>query len=282
LRIAFVILAHRYPHQLLRLVKSLAHPKADCWIHLDKKCKIVDFKDVLEQKNVFAVHPTIKVNWGGIHNSEAMINSLQTVVAAVNEYDYFHFMSGQDYPLKPVEHFIQYLKENTGYDFVGNRPLEESQQNISMFKNYHFNDFKLPYKSIFERAANKILPQRKFPFDFEIRKGPQWMTLTKNAVEYCLNFICNNPSYLNYFQWTHIPDEFFFQTILYNSPLKSHLKNQIFHYIDWSEQKKNPKILLMADKEKLFASDLFFARKFDSSIDDNILNALDERMLALH
>lgn len=56
------------------------------------------------------------------------------------------------------------------------------------------------------------------------------------------------------------------------------MKNHIFHYIDWSEKKKNPKTLTIKDKDKIFDSALFFARKFDYSVDADILDAIDERI----
>ncbi len=281
MRIAFIILAHQNPQQLLRLVKSLQHPSVDCWIHLDKRSIAADFKEVFGQENVFAVELRVKVSWGCFSVVEAMINSLQAAISYHDRYDYFHFLSGQDYPLQPVSFFLKYLQVNTGYDFVGNRPLEESTQNIARFKNYHFNEIKQPFKSVIERSVNYLFPKRRFPFSFAIRKGPQWMTLTKKAVEYILDFTKKNPAYSNYFKRTHAPDEFFFQTILYNSPFIHQLKNQIFHYIDWSEQKKNPKTLTIADKEKLLASDHFFARKFNSRIDNIILDEIDKKLNGL-
>jgi hypothetical protein len=138
----------------------------------------------------------------------------------------------------------------------------------------------MPARRLLEKAVNRILPERIFPYPYVIRKGPQWMCLTMGAVKYTLDFVSKNPRYGRYFRTVHAPDEFFFQTILYNSSFRPKLRNEIFHYIDWSEKKKNPKTLTIEDLDKLNASPLFFARKFDMAVDTSILNKLDERMAA--
>jgi hypothetical protein len=278
MKVAYIILAHQYPQQLLRLVQRLEHPAFDCWIHLDDKCRIAEYKEVFEIKNVFAVQTRLGLSWGHFNIVQAMINCLKESFNSIEDYNYFIFLSGMDYPLHSPVIFLNYLKDHAGNEFIGNRPLNESQQNMIRITNYHFNNLSHPFGKITERIANKIFPKRKFPYPFEIRKGPQWMTLSRAAVAYILDFIFRNPTYSAWFKFVLAPDEFFFQTILYNSPFREKMKNHIFHYIDWSEQKKSPKTLTIEDKEKLLASPLFFARKFDEKSDHTILDVLDEKI----
>jgi len=278
MKIANVLLVHKNPHQVCRLITRLNYPDIDCWIHIDKKHDTVDFRNLILKKKVYLVQPNLKVDWGCYNTVEAMLTSIDNVLNAKENYAYINFMSGQDYPLRPLVFFYNYLKEYNGYEFIGNRPFEESHQNIIRFKKYHFNNYTFPCKGLFERVINKILPERKFPYPFEVRKGPQWMTLTRDAMHYILEFTYKNPRYVNYFKTVHIPDEFFFQTLLFNSPFQKRMKNQIFHYIDWSETKNNPKTLGINDYDKLINSNLFFARKFDETFDSSILEAIDKNM----
>ena len=159
--------------------------------------------------------------------------------------------------------------------FMNNRAYEETRQNIIRFKQYHFNDYHFAGVRLLERLVNKILPERRFPYNHEVRKGSQWMALSRDAVIYILDFVSGNPRYLHYFKRVHIPDEFFFQTILYNSRFQSTIKNPNFHYIDWTETKPHPKVLSIHDYLKLISSDLFFARKFDMNSNYLVLDALD-------
>lgn len=277
MKIALLILAHKHPQQLKRLIMASRHPSLDFWVHIDSKSQFDDFKEIFELENVFKVQST-KVDWGCFNTIECMLNSLNAASKTDEKYDYYQFLSGMDYPIKPIQLLVDHLQQNNGYEFIGNRPLEESLQNLKRFNFYNFNKIKQPFRRICEKLANTFLPRRKFSVLFEIRKGPQWMTLSNAAVKYLLEFTQSNKKIIRYFRYVEVPDEFFFQTILYNSPFRATMKNHIFHYIDWSEQKKNPKILTVEDKEKLFDSPLFFARKFDVSIDATILDAIDERI----
>lgn len=278
MQVAFIILAHTNPEQLLRLVERIAHKDCDCWIHIDQKSERRQFEKTFSLPNCFEVKPSLPLEWGHFNIVQAMINGLKEAFEAEIKYDYFQFLSGMDYPLQQIRLFVDYLDQNSGTDFIGNRPLEESKQNIERFYHYHFNDMDGLLRRIAEAAVRRLLPARKFPFAFEVRKGPQWMTLSRDAVAYILQFLKAYPSYSSYFKRVLAPDEFFFQTILYNSERKGKMKNHIVHHIDWSENKKSPKTFTMNNKDILLNSPLFFARKFDENIDKDVLNVLDEKI----
>jgi len=277
MRIAHVILVHKNPAQVLRLVKRLSHPDVDCWMHIDKKCDLSEYRDILRQPRVYLVQPRIRVGWACYNIVQAMLNSMLAALNFPEAYDYINFLSGQDYPLQPQERFLRCLEDHNGYEFIGNRPYEESEENRARVHRWHFSEYVFPGKDMLQRAVNWMLPRRVFPYDFDIRKGPQWMTLTTDAVSYCLGFVAENRRYRNFFRRVHAPDEFFFQTILYNSPFRARMRNQIFHHIDWSQGRKNPKTFTIEDRECLMASEQLFARKFDMSADPLILDLLDKR-----
>jgi len=278
MKIACIILAHQNPAQLIRLLERLQHPSIDCWVHIDSKCDSQLFSAINKMENVFEIKPRLNLRWGNFNIVQAMINGLTSSISSKEKYDYFQFMSGMDYTLQPTQLFLNYLQANPAIDFIGNRPLEESKENTERIHRYYFNNLNQPAKRIAEALISKILPKRKLPYLFAIRKGPQWMTLTRTSVEYILSFIDTNKSFAKFFQHVLAPDEFFFQTILYNSPLKHKMKDHIFHYVDWTERKKSPKTFTIKDKEKLLSTELFFARKFDCNVDTAILDMLDEKI----
>ncbi len=59
-----------------------------------------------------------------------------------------------------------------------------------------------------------------------------------------------------------------FQTIIGNSQFANKVKDNLV-YVDWSEGKKNPKILSIEDYQQLKSSDKLIARKFET-VDENI------------
>jgi len=279
MKIAHIILVHKNPAQVARLVERLSHPDVDCWIHIDAKCNITEFRDVLRMRNVYLTEPRMAISWAGYSIVQAMLNGMRAVLNAGEEYDYVNFLSGQDYPLQSPDRFLHYLSDHNGYEFIGHRPYEETGQNMERVHRYYLTGAAFPGRLLVQRAMNFLLPRRTFPYGFSIRKGPQWMTLTTQAVLYILVFVAENPGYSRFFRWVHAPDEFFFQTILYNSPFRPGMLNQIFHDIDWSEGKKNPKTYTIEDRERLMASGQLFARKFDTSVDPQILDLLDRQII---
>ena len=64
-----------------------------------------------------------------------------------------------------------------------------------------------------------------------------------------------------------------FQTLVMNSPYADKRMDYL-HYIDWSEGRSNPKILSMTDYENLMASDKLMARKFDITVDRDVLEKI--------
>jgi hypothetical protein len=76
-----------------------------------------------------------------------------------------------------------------------------------------------------------------------------------------------------------IPDESFFQTILY-SDRRFKLVNDDLRFIRWDDpSNESPATLTVDDLPALRSSPAFFARKFPADPDDKLVGAVD-RMLA--
>lgn len=279
MQIAHIILVHKDPLQVMRMIKSCTHSNIDFWIHVDAKCNANDFEEVLNLENVYTVQPRVKVQWGGYSIVQATLNVLHAAIRSGKKYSYFNFLSGQDYPIKRAAEFYTFLQQNTGVEFAGSIAYNTRKEDAVRITSYYLHEYNFPGKLLAERIMNRFLPARQFPFNYAIRKGNQWITITNAAVNYILDFLKANPEYAKYFRLTHAPDEFFFQTILYNSHFKEKIKDVCLQYIDWSENKKSPKTLTIQDSENLLQSPLFFARKFDSKVDENILNLLDKQVV---
>jgi hypothetical protein len=87
----------------------------------------------------------------------------------------------------------------------------------------------------------------------------------------------NQEKFVKYFQFSHISDEFFFQTMLINSPLKDTIVNNSLRYIRWSSGSyvPNPIVLDKTYFDDMTTSDKLFARKFDLTKDAQVLDMLD-------
>ena len=81
---------------------------------------------------------------------------------------------------------------------------------------------------------------------------------------------------LKFWKYARIPDESFFQTLFLNSHLKNKLVNDNFRYIVWTSG-PHPEILQKSDFDQLIYSKKLFARKFDATVDLDILDRIDRR-----
>jgi len=70
---------------------------------------------------------------------------------------------------------------------------------------------------------------------------------------------------------TKIPDEFFFQTMIMQSRFASTLNPDPRRYLQFELRASGPKTLTLRDLDEALGSPAFFARKFDETIDADVL-----------
>jgi hypothetical protein len=86
---------------------------------------------------------------------------------------------------------------------------------------------------------------------------------------------------VNFFRWVDVPDELFFQTILMNSSLKERIINDDLRYIAWKDlESGSPAILKLDDFDQMMQSPKLFARKFDMTVDAEVLDLIDRALEA--
>lgn len=280
LKLAHLILTHGNPEHLQRLVNALAHPDAHFYVHVDHKTDIAPFLQLKDTPNVFFISNRIKVYWGGYSIVQATINSFEEILNAPHTYDYINLLSGQDYPIKPVEYIHRFLADNPGKIFMHFQSItDEWHEALPRISRYHLSNYNLPVGTYrLERMMNRLLPVRSLPEGIVAVGRSQWFTATPDSIAYMVRYIHENPWISSFFKLTWAPDEIIFQTILYNSPYREHMVNDNLLYVDWSAGGASPKTLDMDDAEALSKSEKLFARKFNSESDNYILSYLDKMM----
>lgn len=278
MKIAHLILAHKNPHQVNRMIAAMDHPAFDFYIHVDNKHPIKLFRQLIQRKNVFFVEKRASIYWGGWGTIQATINGFYEIIE--KGYDYVNVISGQDFPIKSSREIYDFFCQNRGDEFITcHLPEGDWADAKSRVTDYHLINFRLPGKHRLEKILTSLLPVRKFPLPYQLVGRANWFTLSVPAVKYCLQFLKNNPQVTRFFKLCWGADEFIFSTLLYNSGFKDHIRDNLV-YVDWNSDKKgHPKLLGSNDFEKLRESGKLFARKFDMHEDDSILNAIEERLL---
>jgi hypothetical protein len=277
MRIDYLIRAHTAPEQLARLVKRLDEGDARFYVHVNRLTDDPTFEAMqrgLAGRDNVVWLPRVACYWGGFSLLEATLVGIEGILASGDPPDYAILLSGQDYPLQAPSEIETFLEARRGRNFLHHFRLPAKEW---AGEGGGLNRVRYPY---FERIRYKTrllrLPiPRRFPRGLEPYGGMALWALTGEALADVMRFLAERPDVLSFFRRTKMPDELFFQTILLSTPLAASVENEFLHYLDWSEGSAHPATLRAADLPKLRTSGKLFARKFDASVDSEILDLLD-------
>ncbi|RAJ22859.1 beta-1,6-N-acetylglucosaminyltransferase [Pedobacter cryoconitis] len=281
MRIAHLILTYTSPEQTERMIKSLSHPNFDFYIHVDKKFDINPHLFLKDIPNVYFINNRIDVRWAGFSTVTATFECIKEITTTGIRYDFINFLSGQDYPLKPADYINDFFVKNKGKEFLSYRDIKNDwKEGLIRMERYFLTSYNFIGKYRLENLINKVLPKRKLPYNLHpYGKSMFWM-LSPEVALHVVHTVENDQKLKYFFSLCWASDEFVFQTILLNSRYKDRIVNNNYRYIDWSAGGANPKILDESDFEKLAASEMLFARKFNMADHPEILNLIDKNLLA--
>lgn len=271
--IAYLILAHRYPDQFKKLFTAIYHPSNYYLIHVDKKSGLKleeDIKDFIADFSNTAILKSKNTIWGGYSLVDAELRGIEELLKIGKEWKFFINLSGQDFPLKSQQYIHDFLLDNIGTDFL----KISNQRNIRPDTLHRIENY-------VTESSNEIISQptlkRKFLKGVTPYIGNQWMILSRKFCE----FVSYNPEvdkFKSFYKNTLIADEGFFQTVIMNTSYKSTIINDDKRTIDWIPMgtiKLRPRDFTSKDANFLMDSQNLFARKFDETIDEKILNILN-------
>lgn len=283
MKIAYLILAHSDPIELRYLCDRLVR-NADVYVHINKKVNISQFEQEIGKINcdnkIELIDHREKVNWGGFSIVKATMNLLERALSF--KYDRLILLTGADYPIKTDEYIYQYFENNCQTNFISAQKLDRSSHNLCGYK--HYRDC-LPISKICSFLI-KYFPKCKFiqRKDYYLQDdkkynlwgiSPKW-ALTQDCASYVLNFYKENDKFNRYFEFSHAPDDFYFATVIMNSPYKITVDNSVdLFYTEWLPENKGAKTLTIVDYDKLEKQDCLFAKKFFSTDSEELINRLE-------
>jgi hypothetical protein len=308
----YILLVHKNPNQLKRLVDRLDNAKVKFYIHIDANTDINPYKSkFLDYSNIHFITTRYPGIWGDIGIVKATLEGLR-IIAKTQEKGYTILLSGQDYPLKSFNSIQEFFhKENScfidvskvseiGWKLKGKDRLEFYKINLSERRGHFVLLPSIFDKCFYQKKTLYIIKGiikagkwREVIHIFKKRKphnhiipygGSQWWAAPNFVIEKMITFIDDNPSFVKFHTYSLLPDEMFFQSILMK--IKENNQDIVIKspvtYIDW--KRKNvplPVTFTSKDFDELttVAQTKLFARKFDIDVDDKILELLDSRIM---
>lgn len=284
---AILITAYKNYYHLEEIVKFF-DDDFEVYIHIDKKSIIsqVELNQLENYSQVKLIVQKYKVNWGGINHLKSILYLTEKALKNPQNF-YFHLISGHDFPIKKLAEFKAFFDENRTLEFINyfDVPKQGWANNGGMDRIEYYNlndvfDAKVPKQNGLIRRFLAI--QKRYSFKRRITSkmpklygGSTWWSLSRACVEYVINYTNNNKFVLNRFKHTLCSEEFYFQTVIMNSPFANNVKNNSLRFIDWiARNGNNPAILDETDYEKIIKSDAFFARKFEYPLSVGLLNKI--------
>jgi len=271
-KIAYFIMVHHKPAQFDWLLRAIYDPADLFLVHVDAKSRLGlkrDRSGVMQGvRDACAGKPNVRLmrsrftNWGGWSLSQALLDAIAIALKADSEWRYFVNLSGQCYPLKPMDVVKREMDQRGDIAHVQMRPIETLPSDDWHHRAHPM--FETPIRAF-------ILPGRKKPpHDFAMSyKGSQWTVLPRSFCEWIVSSATTR-RVSAYLKGLLLSDELIMQTLVENSPYRDRVADHYGREILWP----GPKLLTMEDLPLLEASPAWFGRKFDAEVDPAVLLAL--------
>ncbi|KAJ8246434.1 hypothetical protein GJAV_G00267700 [Gymnothorax javanicus] len=259
-RVAFVLVVHgRAIRQLQRLIKAIYHRDHFYYIHVDKRSNYLH----REVERITQLYPNVRATpwrmvtiWGGASLLETYLRSMQDLLSMLDwKWDFFINLSATDFPTRTNEELVTFLSQYRDKNFL----KSHGRENTRFIKKQGLDRLFHECDSHMWRLGERAIPQG-----------------------------------LDFYTYTLLPAESFFHTVLGNSHMcdtlvdnnlrvtnwnrKLGCKCQYKHIVDWCGCSPNdfkPNDLIRIQQ---LTRPTFFARKFESTVNQEAINILDAHL----
>ncbi|NP_001165868.1 xylosyltransferase 1 [Danio rerio] len=287
-RIAFMLVVHgRATRQVQRLFKAIYHTSHFYYIHVDQR------SNYLHRQMVALAHqyPNVRVTswrmstiWGGASLLTMYLQSMKDLLAMRDwSWDFFINLSAADYPIRTNDQLVAFLSKYRNMNFI----KSHGRDNARFIRKQGLD------RLFFECDTHMWrLGDRKIPEGISVDGGSDWFLLNRMFVEYVINTQDDLVTNMKrFYAYTLLPAESFFHTVLENSPhcesmvdnnlritnwnRKLGCKCQYKHIVDWCGCSPNDFKPSDLPRFQQTTRPTFFARKFEASVNQEIVNQLD-------
>ena len=231
---AFAILVHNEPQRLLHLLRTLQG--FEIYIHIDKfadRSSIIAEIQSIDLKAVFIIPESKSIGgtWGGYSLVEMQLKLIEEFLSKTEDNGPLIFLSGQDFPIKPLVDFKNYLETKEDFhslQIIDKKKIAKGESTeiarLNRIRHLHLQDFRIfrntkdrnsiRYKigSIPSGITRRLhLPNFTFNASKDYFIGSQWIGLSKKK---CEMLLIESDLLKSEFRFSFCPDEIAIQTFL--------------------------------------------------------------------
>lgn len=320
MKIACLINCHKNMKHVARLAHRLHSENTHIFIHVDKKVPQHEYEELHMLTGDLAHCHISKTRINGKLDNRSLVDIVFALVSDAKQiakansfqYSYYSNMSGQDYPIKPLEFIEKKLEAN--YPAIHMEYRDAASASL-VGRKFNRNKALIRYRDWVLERKNMVIRKLLQAFGVFMRKILRLFGQTASQ-----RIIRNGWKYYQGSAWWVFPDYVIdaiekeyhsqteFSTIMIDestTPEETYFQSMVMHlfYSDFAikniakpkildlkthadfgplsnrPQTHHPYILTMADYERLCQSECWYARKFDDSVDAQITNKIDETLL---
>jgi hypothetical protein len=288
--VAYIVISHRNPDQVLRLVRALREgPGARVLVRHDPRGEPLARGDI-EAAGGEPLEDRIGSGWGGWNHLRLMLASLRETVTRHNP-DWTLVLSGQDYPLRSMADIEADLESSPADARLGSvRQVEQRRPPAGedeFFLRCHYRHYARPrvIPASLPGALRPLVYARGLPPLIGVRRiepapvapfvSADWLTLGRAGIRRVLA-ASEDRRLMRYFRRVAVPSESFFASLLLADPTLI-VERDNRRFSPFAHGSPHPDTLMSRDLDRMLASGADFARKFDAGLDPHVLDLLDER-----
>ena len=308
--VVYVVVSHRNPRQVLRLLGRLldGSESSQVLLHHDPTGEPLPRRP--SSPRLLDVQPRRPVRWGRSDTVHVFLDALRQARRHLDP-DWLVFLSGQDYPIAPladIEHQLSATRHDVLMDLVpvataspwadgeaasryayryvrrppGHRSVRAAAQLVSRQRDPEGRQGddadwsagpRLVTRRIDDELLVGVLPRR--PVFGPARRcyvGDQWFSVSRRGITDLLE-ADRDGALLRHYDRTIIPDESYFQTLAGNAVPPERIA-AARRFVRWTGG-AHPELLTGQHLGHLLDAGMHFARKFDDTVDVGLLDELD-------
>ena len=291
MRHAVIILAHKDFLLLYKLVKYFAY-NCDVFIHVDKKSTFApeEMETLGRLPQVKAILRKFSVHWGGFSMLKTELYMLRLAMDK-SDASYFHLISGQDYPIRPLDDFLSFFAQAKEKNYIDFHHLPYEHWDGYTYKRFQYY---YPYDwikgrskkgqelvTLFLKKQIQWRIKRAIPKQFDhLYGGSQWFSITRKAMQVLLGYTQKHPAFYRRMRYTFAPEETYVTTILANLLPKEEIVCDDLRFVRWKcENEGMPANLSERHLKWFFLRNDLFVRKVTIRHSTALIAAIDKYLL---